>query len=70
MSEAAWGGYEKNGAQIKIYNCELGVVFGPKVGSKALKTLIIDLLPLEVLKPKKYDLNIDRPFIMAKQMLY
>ena len=46
-----------------MFNCELGVTFGPKVGSTDLKKLIISILPLEVLNPAKYDLKIDRPFI-------
>ena len=66
LSQAAWGGYEKNGSQIGIANCELGVVFGPKVGSAELKKFIVSLLPLEVLNPPKYDPKLDRPFIMQK----
>jgi len=66
LSGAAWGNYEKNGSQITIFNCELGVVFGPKVGSLKLKELILSILPLQVLNPLKYNLSIDRPFIQSK----
>ena len=59
--------YEKSGTQLAIYNVELGVVFGPKVGSSELKKFIISLLPLETVKPAKYNLDVDRPFIMEKQ---
>lgn len=56
--------YEKSRTQLAIFNCELGVVFGPKAGSKELKQFIVGLLPLETVEPVKYNLDVDRPFIM------
>lgn len=69
MSQAAWGSFEKNKTQICIYNCELGVVFGPGQ-SKAVKELVVNTFPLKSSKPAKYDLSLDRPFIMEKQQIY
>jgi tyrosyl-DNA phosphodiesterase 1 len=71
LSAAAWGNMEKQGSQISIANWELGVVFPPEEGSADLKRKIIESLPLKVLpSPKRYDLKIDRPFIMEKQEVY
>lgn len=70
LSQAAWGGYEKNYSQIGIANCELGVVFGPRPGSADMKRLILSILPLEVTNPTKYNDETDRPFIMEKQEIY
>ena len=50
-------------------NWELGVVFAPQSGSKELKKRIIDSLPLDVLRAKKYQ-KYDKPFIMEKQVMY
>ena len=66
LSQAAWGGYEKNNSQISISNCELGVLFGPKAGSTELKKLTLNIFPLQVVNPSKYNEEIDRPFIMEK----
>jgi tyrosyl-DNA phosphodiesterase-1 len=69
MSQAAWGSFEKNKTQICIYNCELGVVFGPGQ-SQAVKELVVNTLPIKSSKPAKYNLAVDRPFIMEKQQIY
>lgn len=71
FSAAAWGNIEKKGTQISIANCEIGVVFPPADGSKEMKIKILESLPLKVLPcPKRYNLEIDRPFIMEKQKIY
>ena len=66
LSQAAWGIEEKNGSQLTIFNTELGVVFPAAEGSSKLKETLVGLLPLKSVKAAKYNLEIDRPFIMAK----
>jgi len=44
-------------------------VFGPGQ-SKAVKELVVNTFPLKSCRPKKYNLAVDRPFIMEKQQIY
>eukprot|EP00347_Sterkiella_histriomuscorum_P001407 403372152 len=61
FSGGAWGNLEKNDSQISISNWELGVVFGPQVGSQEMKQKMINNMVLQY-PPEKYQEN-DHPFM-------
>jgi hypothetical protein len=44
-------------------------VFGPSQ-SQAIKQLVLNTLPLKSSQPAKYNLEVDKPFIMEKQKIY
>ena len=70
LSPSAWGNQEKGDTQLSIANWELGVVFPPGVGTSKVKNEIMKCMTLNLLCPKKYDIPIDEPFILDKQIQF
>ncbi|CAG9335249.1 unnamed protein product [Blepharisma stoltei] len=66
LSPAAWGTWEKNSTRIYMMNYEMGVLFLPKPGSKAMKKEMVRRLPFAV-PPPKYQEN-DEPWLIDKHL--